>query len=586
MIGRGCCVLLLLLGLGLVGPGRANPDAKRLYDDLLSNYNRLLRPVPSNNDTIVVKLGLRLSQLIELNLKDQILTTNVWLEHEWQDHKFKWDPNEYGGVTELYVPSEHIWLPDIVLYNNADGEYGVTTMTKAVLQHTGKVHWTPPAIFKSSCEIDVRYFPFDQQICFMKFGSWTYDGFQIDLKHINQKGAENQVELGIDLHEYYPSVEWDILGVPAERHEKYYPCCTEPYIDIFFNITLRRKTLFYTVNLIIPCVGISYLSVLAFYLPADSGEKIALCINILLSQTMFFLLISEIIPSTSLALPLLGKYLLFTMILVALSVVVTIVILNVHYRKPSTHKMAPWVRNFFIRRLPKILLMRVPEDLLDNMAAHKIYGRIVQPARSAGGGGPGAENGNGKHQSKFSAAVAAAVQQQQQSSSLLSSPESLPRHGQQQTAAGGLACNGLHHSTQAHHRFLGAGSIVGNVLQYNGLPTVMSGLDESMSDLAARKKYPFELEKAIHNVMFIQHHIQREDDFRAEDQDWGFVAMVLDRLFLWVFAIASLAGTFAILCEAPALYDDTKPIDIKLSSVAQQMFFPNKQLEHLMKPRN
>lgn len=56
------------------------------------------------------------SQIFQ-NLKDQILTTNVWLEHEWQDHKFKWDPSEYGGVTELYVPSEHIWLPDIVLYN-------------------------------------------------------------------------------------------------------------------------------------------------------------------------------------------------------------------------------------------------------------------------------------------------------------------------------------------------------------------------------------------------------------------------------------------------------------------------------------
>lgn len=37
------------------------------------------------------------------------------------------------------------------------------------------------------------------------------------------------VEVGIDLREYYPSVEWDILGVPAERHERYYPCCQEPY---------------------------------------------------------------------------------------------------------------------------------------------------------------------------------------------------------------------------------------------------------------------------------------------------------------------------------------------------------------------
>lgn len=44
----------------------SNPDAKRLYDDLLSNYNRLIRPVSNNTDTILVKLGLRLSQLIEL----------------------------------------------------------------------------------------------------------------------------------------------------------------------------------------------------------------------------------------------------------------------------------------------------------------------------------------------------------------------------------------------------------------------------------------------------------------------------------------------------------------------------------------
>ena len=124
---------------------------------------------------------------------------------EWIDGKFRWEPAEYGGITELYVPSEHIWLPDIVLYNkyvsflntvppttngyrysivralnsSADGEYVVTTMTKAVLHHSGKVFWNPPAIFKSSCEIDVRHFPYDQQTCFMKFGSWSYGGDQV-----------------------------------------------------------------------------------------------------------------------------------------------------------------------------------------------------------------------------------------------------------------------------------------------------------------------------------------------------------------------------------------------------------------------
>jgi hypothetical protein len=52
-------------------------------------------------------------------------------------------------------------------------------MTKATLKFTGEVFWKPPAIYKSSCEINVEYFPFDEQSCIMKFGSWTYNGFQV-----------------------------------------------------------------------------------------------------------------------------------------------------------------------------------------------------------------------------------------------------------------------------------------------------------------------------------------------------------------------------------------------------------------------
>lgn len=64
-----------------------------------------------------------------------------------------------------------------------------------------------------------------------------------------------------------------------------------------------------------------------------------------------------------------------------------------------------------------------------------------------------------------------------------------------------------------------------------------------------------------------------------EDQDWGFVAMVLDRLFLWIFTVASIMGTILILCEAPALYDDTKPIDRDLSFIAKKQFSPMSDME-------
>ena len=62
---------------------------------------------------------------------------------------------------------------------SADGNFEVTLATKATLYYEGRVEWKPPAIYHSSCEMDVEYFPFDEQTCVMKFGSWTYDGFQV-----------------------------------------------------------------------------------------------------------------------------------------------------------------------------------------------------------------------------------------------------------------------------------------------------------------------------------------------------------------------------------------------------------------------
>ena len=58
--------LITILLLLVTTTTRANPDAKRLYDDLLSNYNRLIRPVVNHTEKVTVKLGLRLSQLVDL----------------------------------------------------------------------------------------------------------------------------------------------------------------------------------------------------------------------------------------------------------------------------------------------------------------------------------------------------------------------------------------------------------------------------------------------------------------------------------------------------------------------------------------
>lgn len=67
-----------------------------------------------------------------------------------------------------------------------------------------------------------------------------------------------------------------LAGVPGKRNEIYYNCCPEPYIDITFIIIIRRRTLYYFFNLIVPCVLIASMAVLGFTLPPDSGEKLSL----------------------------------------------------------------------------------------------------------------------------------------------------------------------------------------------------------------------------------------------------------------------------------------------------------------------
>ena len=92
-------------------------------------------------------------------------------------------PPYYTRDRVNFEPTRSILLKFTIPYfvRSADGNFEVTLSTKATLFNTGLVEWRPPAIYHSSCEMDVEYFPFDEQTCVMKFGSWTYDGFQVRL---------------------------------------------------------------------------------------------------------------------------------------------------------------------------------------------------------------------------------------------------------------------------------------------------------------------------------------------------------------------------------------------------------------------
>ncbi|XP_056294235.1 acetylcholine receptor subunit alpha-like [Pseudoliparis swirei] len=331
----------------LAGAAWASYDETRLVKTLFTGYNKVVRPVHHFKDPVVVTVGLQLIQLISVDEVNQIVSSNVRVKQQWKDVNLQWNPMDYSGIKKIRIPSTDIWRPDLVLYNNADGDFAIVHETKVLLEYTGMITWNPPAIFKSYCEIIVLHFPFDLQNCSMKLGTWTYDG---NLVVVNPDSDRP------DLSNFMESGEWVMKDFRSWKHWVYYACCPDtPYLDITYHFLMLRLPLYFIVNVIIPCMLFSFLTGLVFYLPTDSGEKMTLSISVLLSLTVFLLVIVELIPSTSSAVPLIGKYMLFTMVFVIASIIITVIVINTHHRSPSTHTMPDWVRTVFIETIPNLM---------------------------------------------------------------------------------------------------------------------------------------------------------------------------------------------------------------------------------------
>ncbi|KAH9498917.1 Neuronal acetylcholine receptor subunit alpha-10 [Bulinus truncatus] len=331
-------------------------EEDKLIKSLLAKYRRrgtYSRPVEKYNDTITISYNMQLIQIMDLDEKNQVLTLNVWDRYIWYDMHLKWDPSKHGGVNSVRVPSSKIWIPDLKLYNYADERLAERRDARCTVFSDGKVLWMPQAIYKSSCEIDVATFPFDIQNCSLKFGSWTHSGRLIDLMVLINE--TNTTEGKIDMSQYVKSNSWEILKFPAKRRVQYYTCCpNEPYVDLSFTIIFRRRSTFYNYILILPCILLTSLTLVLFWIPPESPAKMMLGINIFVAFFLLMLLMEANLPPSAAKVPLLGTYYCLNMILITLSSFLNIIAVHFSFygpRRPLPHCLRMVMFEFFAKIL-------------------------------------------------------------------------------------------------------------------------------------------------------------------------------------------------------------------------------------------
>ncbi|KAL8587493.1 hypothetical protein ACOMHN_000899 [Nucella lapillus] len=517
-----------------IGNDSQIPDEQRLLTKVLHNYNKNVRPVYNSNDSVPVTLGFTLVQIMDMDEKNQVLTLNAWMEIIWEDPRFHWDPADYSDLQIFRVPSKYIWLPDIVLYNNADDYTNGFMPCNAMLSGEGTVIWSPPVKLRSSCQVDITFFPFDWQTCILKFGSWSYDKAQVDL--LNKTSI-------VDVSIYVTNGEWTLHEYNIVRNEVVYPISDAVYPDVTIVLVIQRRVLYYVLNILFPCFWLNILSVLTFCLPVDAGEKMTLSITVLLSYSVFMLLVAESLPPTSDAVPLIVIYLTMSMSLSSLSVIVTVLVEKLHFCVPDQQPLPKWAKililGFFARLVgcsclpswrkfcPKkhtVSSAHAPEILVTPSSLSARYRRSESPELSV---------------RLLDDIICCDITDDNMSvevrrSSGKSSSNAGDWNSSPQNAEFRLA--------SASPQRMSAGSDVTKMSLYE---RANSGMEELLRylKLMAEKREESEADEDIND-------------------EWKQAAVVIDRLMFWVFMFITLFCTFVILVLVPAakFYEDKRGI--------------------------
>ncbi|XP_078613284.1 neuronal acetylcholine receptor subunit alpha-3-like isoform X1 [Branchiostoma floridae x Branchiostoma japonicum] len=351
--------LVLLSTLHTVTWGYRSEE--RLLDALLSGLHRDVIPMVDNRTAVVVDVSMTVASILSVDDKNQELKTLSWLQMSWKDYRLRWNPGQYDNIRKINIPSDQLWRPDLLPYNSRTLDSGLDLTVDAIVSSDGEVTFIPKWLTQTSCAFDGTYYPFDEQTCTLKVGSWTHHSGEIDLR-LSLKS--------ISLEPFVEDSTWTIKKTQATRHVMKYECCPEAYVHILFSISFSRSpSSLLTFNLIAPTVLFLAAAVLGFYLPSDTGSRTLLGVVSLLGVTLVSLLNYGHFPlSGHGTTPIIGQFYALAVILVGLFTVVTIGLWGIHHHAADLSPVPGWLKAV-LSGLARVCCIRYPAAASDKDGA-------------------------------------------------------------------------------------------------------------------------------------------------------------------------------------------------------------------------
>jgi len=350
-------------------------EYQSFYTTIFKDYNKRLLPVVNIGDVADIALSTELISINDFNGLTGELSVTILFSLKWTEERIYWTPLDYGNLSSFLVSPEELWYPQLFLRQSSDRITDVcNTSIMMRLFSDGTVTWTPGNVLKSTCSMDVTFFPFDKQLCELTLGSFSYT--------VTESTLYSTEEI-IGLSFFFKNSQWELSSATIQN----VTYGSTSFIHI--QLSLIRRSQFFVVYIIVPIIVLGVLNSMVFVMPASSGERTSVAITTFLAFVVYMELINGIVPENSEPMAYIYYFLNFLMMYSSSIMLLCIVSLRIYDIKtdvPVTVKQAIWFltfRCFKCKNIKKRVRVEVDTDeTVSRISENVLTPRKIRPESS------------------------------------------------------------------------------------------------------------------------------------------------------------------------------------------------------------
>ncbi|XP_026207671.1 5-hydroxytryptamine receptor 3A-like [Anabas testudineus] len=305
------------------------------YQDVLNHLNltkgndlfSMTRPVKDHNQPTNVFLQVLLYAILDVREIDQTFIPYVWIFNGryWENDYIRWDPEDFCGIFSVNLPNEILWKPDITIEEMIEKDKAPPSPLLTI-SSGGMVIAKNDQVLVSTCRMHVYKFPFDVQTCTLSFKSVTHSTEEMRLGLMSSSEEVTEWSREVMRTQY----EWLFINMTVTNK-------TDLDQDVIvYTINMRRRSILYIVNFILPILFFLCLDLASFLISDRGGEKLSFKVTVLLAVTVMQLILNDILPSSSNKIPLIAAYCIGIFALMMLSLLETIVVMYLMEKDSSS----------------------------------------------------------------------------------------------------------------------------------------------------------------------------------------------------------------------------------------------------------